>query len=300
MPRASEVLISTRPWSFPMTLMCVGFGIAYGFWLTGSLNVQLSLLALLGSVLLHAAVNVWNDYFDYRYGIDRPGVGTTVYRSHPIFAGIMKPGHVLAFGTSLGLAALGVGLILAMAARPLVLVLGLAGLVLAYSYTGPPLKLKYRGLGELEVFIAWGPLMAVGGAYASSGRLSPEAAAASTPLGLLVAAVLLANNIRDVEDDRKAGAYTLVTRIGRGPAIRLYQFMIISPHVIAAALYFAKLAPLTSLAALASLPLAASLARLVSHEVPVDADPRTAKLVLVFGLSYTLGILAPGVTLSTI
>ncbi|MET1127836.1 MAG: UbiA family prenyltransferase [Thermoproteota archaeon] len=291
MPRASGVFISTRPWSFPMTLMCVGFGIAYGFWLTGSINVPLSLLALLGSVLLHAAVNVWNDYFDYRYGVDKPGVGTTVYRPHPIFAGIMAPGQVLVFGTSLGLAALGIGGILALAGRPLALLLGLAGFILAYSYTGPPLKLKYRGLGELGVFIAWGPLMVVGGAYVASGHLSLEAAAASVPLGLLVAAVLLANNIRDLEDDRMAGAYTLAVRIGRRPAIRLYQSMILAPHIIVAALYAAKLVPLASLAALASLPLAASLARLMSREVPVDADPRTAKLVVAFGVPYILGTL---------
>ncbi|ABM81164.1 1,4-dihydroxy-2-naphthoate octaprenyltransferase [Hyperthermus butylicus] len=295
MPRALEVFISTRPWSFPMTIVCVGFGIAYGFWLTGSIDVPLSLLALLGSVLLHAAANVWNDYFDYRYGIDRPGVGTTVYRPHPIFANIMVPGHVLVFGTSLGLAALGIGWALVLAGRPLALLLGLAGFILAYSYTGPPLNLKYRGLGELGVFIAWGPLMVVGGAYVASGSLSLEAAAASVPLGLLVAAVLLANNIRDVENDRESGAYTLAVRIGRRSAIKLYQSMILAPYIILVVLYTAKLVPLASLVALASLPLAVSLARLMSREVPVDADPRTAKLVVAFGVPYILGTLASAI-----
>ncbi len=148
MPRLVDVFLLTRPWSFPMTVMCVGSGIAYGFWLTGHIDVLPSILALVGSVLLHATANVWNDYFDYKYDIDRQGVGTTVYGPHPVVAGILTPKQTLAFGTALELAAFGIGVALTLAGKLLVVPLGFAGLVLAYAYTGRLSSLSTEGLAS--------------------------------------------------------------------------------------------------------------------------------------------------------
>nr|MEB3851477.1 UbiA family prenyltransferase [Desulfurococcales archaeon] len=134
---------ATRPWSFPMTLLVSLTVIAYAASTGRSVDPLLSLAALAGGVLLHAAANLFNDYFDYRYGVDRPGVGTAIYRAHPILSGTLTPPSLLAYTLSLAAA----GLALAAAAapqRPAALPLALLGLAAAYSYTGPPARAKYR------------------------------------------------------------------------------------------------------------------------------------------------------------
>ena len=266
-----------------MTVVAVLVGAGYALWRLGHADPLLTLLALAGAVLLHAAVNVWNDYYDYRYGVDRPEAGTAIYRPHPLVHGFMTPGQVMALATGSAAAALALGAAIALAGRPLALLLGLVGAAIAYWYTGPPLRLKYRGLGEPVVALVWGPLITGGAYYVASGRLDPEVLAASAPLGVLVAAVLLANNIRDVELDARLGARTLAVRLGRRRAVRLYQAMLASALAGHALLVAAGLLPPLALLALAAAPGAARLAREMAREVPVDADPRTARVVLAYG-----------------
>ena len=97
-----------------------------------------------------------------------------------------------------------------------ILLLGLIGVPLAYGYTAPPLKLAYRGLGELNVFVLMGPLMVLGGFLVHRAAGSRVALTASLPIGCLVAAILHANNLRDLDDDRALGKQTLATIVGPG------------------------------------------------------------------------------------
>ncbi|MEM4035849.1 MAG: 1,4-dihydroxy-2-naphthoate octaprenyltransferase [Fervidicoccaceae archaeon] len=287
---ARELLLITRPWSFPMTIICVGSGYAYGHWSGALLDPVLLSLTIAGSVALHAMTNVVNDYFDFARGVDRPGAGTTIYRPHPIVHGLLSPRETLVYGLSFGALAMVVALALYAMSRPLALILGLLGLASAFWYSGPPLALKYRGLGELQVLLTWGPLMFLGGYYVCTGRLDVGPALASLPLGLLVAAVLLANNVRDIETDSRAGVRTIAVALGTRRALRLYEFMVLSPYAISVALASLRLLPVASLLCLASLPAALSLASSMRREIPADADPRTARLVLLFGLLYLVGI----------
>ena len=273
-----------------MTLLCVGFGIAYGFWASGFVDIKLSILALAGSVLLHAAVNIWNDYFDYRFGVDRPGVGTVLYRVHPIISGVLEPRVVLLLGFVFSGLAMCIATVLLFASRWFAIILGFVGFMLAYGYTGTPFKLKYRGLGEVSVFTAWGPLMVVGGSYVGSGFASLDTILVSIPLGLLVSAVLLANNIRDIESDKNAGVFTLAVRVGVDWSTRLYKAMVLVSYLVVAILVAGGLLPFSSLLCFASLPLAIGLVRSFSRGVSVDADPRTARVVVVFGLLYIVSI----------
>ncbi len=277
------LFLITRPWSFPMTLISVGFGILYALWIKGVADVLSSLLALAGAVLLHAMVNLLNDYFDYRFGVDRPGVGTVAYRPHPIVHGVLSPSGVAVYGFGLGVAALAIGAIIAALSKPLVLLFGGIGFLLAYAYTGPPFKLKYVGLGEPTVFAVWGPLMALGGYYVASGSLDLSVVLASTPLGMLVAAVLLANNLRDIDSDREVGVKTLAVILGRRRATTLYQVLIMGGPALTALLAVIGYLPPLSIAVLALMPKALSLARIMENPPP-DADPRTAQLVLAYGL----------------
>ncbi len=278
------VFLATRPWSFPMTVLAVGYGLALAYWHIGYIDPLLGVLAIVGAVLLHAMVNLLNDYFDTKYGVDRPGAGTVEYRPHPLIHGFMSSSQVAGLGFGLGLLGLAIGTYIALSSRVLALVLGIVGFLLAYSYTGPPVRFKYIGLGELIVFLVWGPLMVLGGYYVVTGLVDSSVIIASIPLGLLVAAVLLANNIRDIDVDRKAGVYTLAVRLGKTKALRLYHLLLLGPFILTLLLAIIGLIPITTMATLLALPKALKLAKTMARSVPADADPRTANVVLIYAI----------------
>ncbi len=295
MVKVSELLFVTRPWSFIMTVISIALGLTYAFWVQGFVEpiyLVLTLLALLGSILLHAAVNVWNDYYDYMYGVDSPRAGTAIYRPHPLVHGLMSPKHVQLLAVASAVTGIAIGIAIAVAGRWLALLLGGIGLLLAYGYTGPPFKLKYRGLGEITVLITWGPLITGGAYYVARGILDINVMLASLPLGILVAAVLLANNIRDIDADRRANVKTLAVVLGRELSLKLYGSMIALAYVIQTLLVATGILPVLSLLSLATLPTAIRLIARFREAVPPDADPQTAKLVQQFGIAYIVGIAA--------
>lgn len=280
-------LLATRPWSFPMTVVVVLASISYGVWLGVAVDPLLAVLAVVGGVLLHMMVNLLNDYFDTLYGVDRPGAGTVEYRPHPLVHGFMTRGQVLGLGFGAGVVGLLLAAYLAAAGRPLAIPLALLGFLLAYAYTGPPFRMKYVGLGEAGVYLAWGVLIPIGAYYVAAGILEPLVLAFAAPLGLLIVAVLMANNIRDIDVDREAGVRTLPVAIGYEASVRIYKALIIAAYVIPAAMVAARLAPVAVLAVLVTLPRALGLTRMFSGGAPPDADPRTASVVLLYGLIYT-------------
>jgi 1,4-dihydroxy-2-naphthoate octaprenyltransferase len=285
-----EIFIATRPWSFVMTVLSLTFGILLAYYDGLRVSWTLSLLAVVGSVFLHAAVNVWNDYYDYKYGFDSPASGTAIYRPHPLIQGFMTASQVMILATSSAVVGLVLGALIAFEGRPLAVLLGLIGAALAFFYTGPPIKYKYRGLGEIGVFTAWGPLMVLGAYYVASGALSWKPVVASIPLGLLVAAVLLANNIRDIDVDKASGARTLAVRLGRERAVKLYKILILLPFVLIPAYVATKILPLESLLSVIAVLQAPSLIRMFDHGSPPDADPRTAKLLQNFATLLIVGM----------
>ncbi len=252
---------------------------------------MLSIIAIIGVVLLHAAVNVWNDYYDYKYGFDNPKAGTAIYRPHPLVAGFMTPSQVMNLANISAIIGLGLGVYITIAGRPWAMLLGALGALLAFFYTGPPIKYKYRGLGEVGVFLAWGPLMTLGAYYVASGAFGWKPVVASIPLGILVSAVLLANNIRDIEVDKKNGAYTLAVRLGRRGAINLYKLLIVLSYALVVIYIPLKVLPLTSLLTFIALPQAFSLYKMFEKGSPPDADPRTAKFLQNFGLLLIVGLI---------
>lgn len=290
-----ELFLVTRPWSFIMTVIVVLTAYSYALYLGYDLPLLLAAIALVGSLLLHASVNVVNDYFDTVYGVDSEEAGTARYRPHPILHGILDARSTLLFGVALGVAAMSLGLVVTLMGRPLAIAIGLIGLLIGWGYSARPLAFKYRGLGEAAVFAAFGPVMFMGAYYTATGSLDAGAALLSAPLGLLISSVLLANNIRDIETDAEASVRTLASILGRDAAFRLYVAMIASAYLILVALVLAGLLPPTALAALASAIAAFRLySEVRSQGVPVDFDPRTAKIVTAFGALLIIGIAIPG------
>jgi len=289
----ARIILSVRPWSFTMTSGVVISALTLASYYGYQLDVTLAMLALVGAVLLHAFVNWFNDYWDYVVGVDRVGVGTTIYRPHALIEGVMEPRRLLTLGFSLAAVSTLIGLYIALNGRPLVLPIGVAGLLVGFLYSLPRVGFKYNALGEPVVFIAFGPLMFLGSFYAATGSLDLRALVTSAPLGMLITAVLLANNIRDVESDSKSGIKTLAIILGPRGSTILYSTLMLGSIAYTLTLIALRALPITSIITILILPQVANLTRVsLRGEIPVDFDPRTARIVILYSVLLIASLLA--------
>ena len=286
--------LASRPWSFTMTAISVSVGSALAA-IEGSFSWVLYLLTLLGTVLLHAATNLFNDYYDVKSGVDTPEVSTAQYRPHPLVEGKLKGGHVqIAAYCLYGLSTL-VGLYLAATRGWALLWIGLIGAFASLTYTAPPLKYKYSAMGEISVFLMWGPLMVAGAYFVQRQIFSLNAFWISLPFGALVALVLLANNIRDINHDRDKGILTLAIVLGQRYGLLLYLLLVVMAYLGIVLMSIFGPLYLWSLIVLLSLPLALRLLLQMLKQVPADADARTAQLDTAFGALLVISLVLEGV-----
>jgi 1,4-dihydroxy-2-naphthoate octaprenyltransferase len=286
--------LASRPWSFSMTAISISVGGALAA-IDGDFSWGLFGLALISGVFLHAATNLINDYYDVKSGVDTREVSTAQYRPHPLLEGKLEPKKVrvacfILYGTA---TAIGLGLV---AARGLpILWIGLVGTFASLTYTAPPLKYKYSALGEVSVFLMWGPLMVLGSYYVQRQSLSVSALLISLPFGVLVALVLLANNIRDVNHDREKGILTIPIAIGQRNGLRLYFALVLLAYLGIVVMSLMGPLYLWSLIVLVSLPLAVRLLRqMMQQQVPIDADAQTAQLDTAFGILLVISLVLEG------
>ena len=253
-----------------------------------------ALAALVGALLLQIGANLANDVFDFRRGADSgPRVGPLRVTQ----AGLIAPAAVLrGMWAAFGLAALA-GIYLAAVAGWQVLAIGALSIVAALAYTGGPFPLGYHGLGELFVFIFFG-LVAVGGTHFVQARsIAAGAVWAAVPMGLLAAAILVVNNLRDIATDRAAGKRTLAVRLGERGTQTEYVLLLAAAFAAPVAAVAAGAAPVELLVTLAALPAAAAPVRRVLRESGAalnQALAETARLELAFAVLYALGVTAPG------
>ncbi|HWD73427.1 MAG TPA: 1,4-dihydroxy-2-naphthoate polyprenyltransferase [Actinomycetota bacterium] len=277
---------AARPRTLGAGVVCVLVGTAAA----GSFIAWRFVAAMVASVAVQVAVNYANDYFDAVKGID------TVHRTGPrrvTSAGLVTPGQMrLATGVALGVASVP-GLALAAALGPQVIVVGLFCFAAALGYSGGPRPFASLGLGEVFVFVFFGIVGTVGAAYVQTGHLTALAFAVAVPVGALASALLLANNIRDIDTDTAAGKRTMAVRIGREPARAVFGglFAVAFAGTAAIALGFRRAGPLVALVAL---PLALVPLRLVRTRSDgpglIKALVGTARLQLVFGVLLALGL----------
>src|SRR5947209_3305328 len=213
----------------------------------------LFLAALLGALGLHIGTNVINEIYDVRHGIDAI---TSPRMSMAILKGRISERDAFVVAWSGFILAFLMGIFLLIQRGWPIVLLGLIGFIGGYFYTAPPFQYKYRALGVPLVFLLMGPLMVVGAYYALTGRYSDQALLASLPVGFLVAAILHANDVRDVDDDARTGFKTLSTLVGQVTAAHLYVAMLALAYVVVVALVAARVLPVWSLATLLVLPLA--------------------------------------------
>jgi 1,4-dihydroxy-2-naphthoate octaprenyltransferase len=265
----------------------VGTGAA---WADGKFSLGPALAALIGAALLQVGANFANDVFDFERGADnadRLGPQRATQQGW-ISAAQMKRAMWLSFA-----AATAVGLYLTSIAGWPVLALGLLSIAAAYLYTGGPKPYGYLGLGDLAVFVFFGFGAVAGTYYVQALSVSRLALLASIPIGALATAILVVNNLRDIETDARAGKNTLAVRLGDGATRGYYLLLLAVAYFVPALLWWRGLAGPWALLPWLSLPLALQLARRMRHERGLALNGclvRTARLEVVFGLLFALGL----------
>ena len=285
--------LASRPWSFSMSAISVSVGSALAA-KQGDFSWGYYWVTLLGMVILHAATNLINDVYDVRSGVDERDVSTARYRPHPLLEGDLQPNRVRGVALILYVVAVAIGVHLAAARGWALFWIGSVGVLASIAYTAPPLKYKYKALGEFSVFLMWGPLMVEGAYFVQRQSFSLEAFWVSLPFGVLVALVLLINNTRDIDHDRRKGIVTLPILIGQRNGLRLYVSLIVLAYL--SILWMSIFGPLDpwALTVMASLPLAIRLLKQMKRDIPLDADARTAKLDTAFGVLLVASMIPGG------
>lgn len=283
-------LLAARPKTLPAAIVppVVGSALAIA---DGVFAPPAALAALCVALLLQIAANLANDVFDFRRGAD------TAQRLGPTRVsqgGLIAPERVLAATVLVAAAAAVVGLYLVRRGGWPILALGLLALAATFAYTAGPLPLGYHGLGEVAVLFFFGIVAVAGTYYVQARALTGAALAASLPVGCLVTAILVVNNLRDLETDRLAGKRTLAVRLGRRATQAEYLTLLAIAYLLLPPLWLAGALSAWWWLPWLSLPLALGLARGVYRETGAALNAilaGTARLHLVFGLLFAAGIL---------
>ena len=230
-------------------------------------------LALVGAMAIQAGTNLINDYYDHESGADS---GQALGLSMVIQRGLLEPaqvwrGGIVAFG--IGAA---IGMVLVYLCGWPILAIGIPSIAAGYFYTARPVALAYVALGELTVFLFMGPAIVVGAYYVMALRFSLDAILVSIPLGLLVAGILHANNIRDIDNDVLHGKRTLAGLLGRRGARIELLVLDVAAYAITLITIAVGAIPWIAIITLLSVPRAVSQLRIVMRET----EPRKLNLAL--------------------
>jgi 1,4-dihydroxy-2-naphthoate octaprenyltransferase len=286
--------MAARPRTLPAAVAPVLVGTALAA-TEGTFRPLSFVAAMLGAVFIQIGTNLSNDYSDARRGAD------TEDRLGPVrvtAGGLVPPRQVLvATYVAFGLAVLAGAYLVATAGWELLLV-GAASILAGVLYTGGPRPYGYEGLGEVFVFLFFGLVAVTGSYFAQVERLTWEAFVLAVPVGLLAAAILVVNNVRDLETDRRAGKRTLAVRLGRPRTRGLYAAMVYGAFLCAPLPWLFGSDELSAwlLLALLALPLAVPVVRIVRNRSDGPslngALARTGMLEVAFCGLLSAGILA--------
>ena len=282
--------LASRPWSFIMTAISIGVGSAVAA-IHGPFAWGLFILALVGMLCLHAATNLINDYHDIQSGVDSADVATAHYRPHPLGEGRLHPERVRTVAYILFFAGSALGIWLTVTQGWPILVIGLIGVLASLGYSAPPVSYKYIALGEFSVFLMWGPLMVEGAYFVQRQAFSLKAFWISIPFGIIVALVLLANNLRDIAHDEKQNIRTIAIALGEKKGFYLYAALVVLAYLCIILMVALGVLSFWSLLVLASIPLAVKIFRIMAKKIPQDADAMTAQLDTAFGILLLISLI---------
>jgi 1,4-dihydroxy-2-naphthoate octaprenyltransferase len=286
--------MAARPRTLPAAIAPVLVGTMAAVFTTSGdrFRVLAFLAAVVGSVFIQIGTNLANDYSDARRGAD------SVDRLGPVrvtASGLVAPQRVLVATWVAFAVAVACGIYLTAVAGPLILVVGVLSIAAGVLYTGGPRPYGYEGLGELFVFLFFGLVAVNGSYYVQLERLDGLPFGLSVAVGLLVTAILVVNNIRDIDTDRRVGKRTLAVRLGRERTRGLYGAMLAGALVVLPLSLLIWSGPAAALLGLLVAPLALRLRALVRTRTDGPALngalAGTGALVGAFSLLVSLGLL---------
>ncbi|MBO0588810.1 1,4-dihydroxy-2-naphthoate polyprenyltransferase [Sporosarcina sp. E16_8] len=258
----------------------------------GKIHFPLFFAMLIASVFIQMATNMFNEYYDFKRGLDTEqsiGIGGTIVRNG------VKPKTVLNLAFMLyGISVL-IGIYICMETSWMLAVVGVLSMMVGYFYTGGPYPIAYTPFGELFSGVVMGMLLILIAFYIQTETVTTEAVLLSIPSMLLVAGIMLANNIRDLEGDKQGGRKTLAILVGRSNAITILMlFFIISYGWIIAMILFGHLTPWALLVFISVKKPAMAITVFRRNHIPIHVMPamkNTAVTNTLFGLLLGIGIL---------
>lgn len=284
--------LAVRPKTLPAAASPVVLGSALAF-STGEFDIGIALATLVAALLLQIGANLANDVFDFHRGVD------THDRLGPLRttqAGLLEPNDVLrGMWITFGIASV-LGIYLYFAAGWLVVLLGLSSILTAIVYTGGPFPLGYYGLGDLLVFIFFGPVAVCGTYFIQTNQINSSIWIASLTMGFLITAILVVNNLRDIETDRKTGKRTLAVRLGPQKTRIEYLICLAGAYLVPAMMVTAQLLTVWVFLVYLSLPYTVSLVKSIKHDTGRSLNTtlaRTGQLTLIFSLLFSTGTIIP-------
>lgn len=282
---------AARPFSFTVSLIPPILGAVIALIDNPGLDLHVFRLVLagVGCMTAHAGANLLSDYYDYKARVDREG---TFGSSGLLVAKAMKPSQILGGGCVAMIVAgfIGAYLVYVTPGGVFLIWLILIGAVLGVFYTAGPIQFKYRALGDVAVFVSFGPAMVLGAYFVQAHRFSWLPVLYSIPVGLLVDAILHSNNLRDIASDKAVGIKTVPILIGENRAKAMYYGLVFGAYGTTLLLILFAGLTVFSLIVFLSFPLALRAARMVRHkdQMPVEQfamiDAVTAQVHLAFGL----------------
>jgi 1,4-dihydroxy-2-naphthoate octaprenyltransferase len=286
----SAWLLAVRPKTLPAAVSPVLVGCAVA-WAEGGFDLVSALAAFAVALLLQIGANLANDVADFRQGAD------TQDRLGPLRVtqgGLISPRQIVIATVAVLMVAAVPGLYLVWRGGPGLAVLGLLAIAAAVTYTAGPKPFGYLGLGEFFVFFFFGPVAVTGTAFVMTHHVTQLALIASIAMGCLVTAILVVNNLRDIDTDRVAGKRTLAVRVGRGATRWEYTALIAMAYAIPITIWAARMSQPGPLLAWTTAPLAVLLVRQIWHVEGRALNPilaGTARLCLWFAITFGVGII---------
>jgi 1,4-dihydroxy-2-naphthoate octaprenyltransferase len=277
----------------PRTLPAAASGVIMGSalaWRDGHFRWDAFIVCLLVALLLQIGSNLANDVFDFERGTD------TAERMGPTRvtqAGLLTPSQVKTGMTVVfGLAAV-LGLYLAWIGGWVIIIIGIAAILSAIAYTGGPFPLGYYGLGDIFVFLFFGVTAVAGTYFIHAGTVSPAAWWMTIPPGLIITGILVVNNLRDLENDRKAGKHTMAVRLGEQETKIEYVLCMVVAYLILIPVAWLNVIPWLSLLAWLSLPIAIQATKVVLTQkgrLLNRALAGTGQTALLFSILFWIGL----------
>lgn len=280
--------------SLTIVVCLLGGAISYH---NGSLNIPLLVMTLIGLVCIHFSASCFNDYFDYLSGNDEVNQNITPFSggSRVIQQATLGPKTIFIGGCALVLIGTFIGLILSYLRGWPVFLLGILGVFLAVGYVEPHINLSARGLGELAVFLGFGPLMVVGTYYVQTLRFELVPLYVGVIMGFLAALVLWINEIPDYEADESVGKKNLVVRFGKKKSAIIFASMLPAVFILTIFGVVMKLLPVGAVFVFLLIPVAYKAARcalLYYNDIRIlPANASTIALILGFGIIFIIAFI---------